>query len=368
MTKKTVKYLKNADGSILMMFVILFIFFLVIGVIAVDIGMAVVEKSKITTAADAGALAGVYEFLNKENITDEDLRSALEKQGKKFFYQNYFGDLEDFDWDTDLAQLEDRALRDFGIRLEFSEEDISLEEKFITLRPQRTRVSFFARVFGVDSFQSQGYARAQAGFLSGYTGIKPFGLPLRMNGDAENKYQPGETVTLKIGDDQKKNDSSDIIYQGPGAGNWQLLRSPSNENVRDLIVYGISDFEYTINYTTDQIEGELDTATGQKVGQIKQGIEELQAMCEVNCSQDCSVENHDPDCPLLAVVPIVDYGVIINGRSTVRVVGFATIYITGYDNSTKAITGTFVEYTPVANFKLSPYAPDYGTGGILLIE
>jgi hypothetical protein len=360
--------LKNQEGSILLMFVILFIFFLIVGVIAVDVGMAVVEKTKITIAADAAALAGVNGFLNRENLSDEALRMRIEKKAKEFFYKNYFSDLEDFDWDTDLEKLEEKALHDFGIRLEFSEEDISLKEKSITVRPERTTGSFFARVFEVDAINAQGYAKAQAGFLSAYQGVKPFGLPLRMDGSLENKYRPGETVTLKIGDDKKNNDPEDTLYQGPGPGNWQLLRSPSNNNLRDLIVDGITDFEYSINHETEEIEGELDTATGQKVGQIKQGIEALEALCEENCGQDCSVENYHPDCPLLAVVPIVDYSEDINGRSTLRVVGFATVYITGYIDSTKAITGTFVEYTPTSNFKLSPDAPDYGSGGIMLTE
>lgn len=357
---------KNHKGGVLFLFVILFLVFLGMGVLGVDVGLVIIEKAKISTAADAGALAGADVFLKRGGLSEEELKEKVKARSKEFFYQNYFED-DEIDFETELDELENRAKDEFGITLSIEDHDISLEEQTVTLRPQRTRRSFFAAIFDRNFLKAEGYAKAQAGYLSSYLGVKPFGLPLTNSLGEENLYRPGDSVMLKMSSKIQNNDSTDTLYQGPGPGNWQLLRSPGNENLRDLIVNGITDFSFEIDDETGDIEGELDTATGQKVGQIKDGILELEALCQEQCSKSCTPEDHDPDCPLLAVVPIVNYEEV-NGRSTVTVVGFATVFITGYDESSKSIMGTFVEYTPSEKFQISATAPDYGSGGILLVE
>lgn len=78
-------------------------------------------------------------------------------------------------------------------------------------------------------------------------------------------------------------------------------------------------------------------------------------------------ENFDPDSPRIWTIPIVEVW-MVNGRSEVRVVGFAQFFIENIQKkSGKAqITGRFIQRT--VNGTIGTTVTERGTYGIKLIE
>jgi hypothetical protein len=272
MLKKIRKNMKSTDGSILMMFWILFLFFLVVGVIVVDTGMVIAEKAKITTAADAAAIAGAYEFFEYSADADEkDIEEGVREKAEEIFYKNYGADAS-----TQVEIL------------------IHPEEKEIMVNSVRRMDNFFARIFYIPytDVKGQAYSRAKLEPVESYGEVIPFGLSYDTLIEREILDQHGN---LRMDTFNEK------VKWSLTAGNWGFLQPPNDQNVKDAIQNGM---KITIGDLLDEVF-EINSAPG-------------------NYSKD--IEDHALNRDLIA--PIVLFSDTPGKMTNLPVMGFMAIEIT----------------------------------------
>jgi hypothetical protein len=122
---------------------------------------------------------------------------------------------------------------------------------------------------------------------------------------------------------------------------------------RDLLVNGST--------TTFAVDDVLQTIFGNKVGPTSQGIQARLARCSY---EDCSLSN--PDSPRIILVPVYHRNVDYGKTNNVTIVGFASFYITDFQDNVKQITGQFLR--KIVTGPTRPGTVDDGTYGIKLIE
>jgi hypothetical protein len=144
-----------------------------------------------------------------------------------------------------------------------------------------------------------------------------------------------------------------VLQQGQlGAGNWDLLAlgGVGGANLRTNIANGYDSMVSVGDWVT--------TEPGKKVGPVDQGFQDrLDQAALVDPSGTYS--SHSVSDPRVLVLPVVDWE-HPNGRSSVQVMAFATVWLDSY--SSGQVTVNFISQV-IANSYGSPGAPYFGARG-----
>lgn len=283
--------------------------------LAVDIGNLAWNRRQLQNGVDAGALAGVQVLPDDRSDATEAAYTWAGKNGVPR---------------ADVTSVQ--------ISRTYAANDT------ITVTAQRNVAYAFAPVLravggqNVTSGRTTTTATAIAGSVVASPGVMPFGL-LDLNGpDPGFGYTFGQVVMIK-----------EVPGKGFGPGNYGFLAldGKGGANLRDVIAQGGSKTRYKVG-------DDVDTEPGQKTGPTEQGLNAWAASHGDSMSSSCSNWNgsHSYVDGKLAIPAKCQYRVILipvidhwpNGRHSVEILGFAQMYLAGYDESNgKAINAVFLD-------------------------
>lgn len=276
--------------------------------LVVDVGVVMYEKSNISNAVDAAALAGAQELIyNKDNAINV-VNQYLEANG----------------------------VDPLDVEVVLSDSDTKL-----SVTANKEVNYYFARILGFENGNVEVNCVAKCAPISGvYEGIRPFAIE-------QQTLDFGQTYTLKAGGGCGSN------------GNYGALALGGNGacNYKSNIINGYNGHLKVGDYVT--------TEPGNMSGPTSQGINALINQC--NHSPECDSEQYDIDCPRIITAIIVE-NLDVNGRASVKVSGFAKFFLEGVagqgNNST--VTGKFIK--TIITGDLSDTQTDFGLKGIKLIH
>ncbi len=239
---------------------------------------------------------------------------------------------------------------------------VAVNDLSISMSVQRTVPYFFARVLGLTT----GIVKASATavlppptYSVGAPGPGPAPLPAPCN-------TIGSCQLIPIGLDHNTVYSYDnpiTLNQGEvGPGNWDLLAlgGVGGNNLRGNIADGYSGLVTVGDWVT--------TEPGKKVGPVDQGFQD-RINTAASVDPNGTFSNHIGTNPRVFVLPVVDWE-HQNGRTTVQVDAFATLWLDSYCGETGAPNGckpgqVFVHFISqvVANSYGDASAPNFGGVG-----
>ena len=153
-----------------------------------------------------------------------------------------------------------------------------------------------------------------------------------------------------------------VLKEGGGGG--------SNGNYGALSLSGNGASSY-VNNIINGYDGHLrvgdyvETEPGNMSGPTVQGVNTLINRC--NHTPECTHDNYSSNCPRIITVIMVDT-LNVNGRSNVRIAGFARFYleaVAGHGNQS-IVTGRFIK--TVMSGELGDIEDDFGLKGVKLIR
>lgn len=299
--------MKSEKGTAIVIFALGMTVVLGFCALVIDIGIVMLEKSRISNAVDAAALAGAQELINNKSNAYDVVNSYLKMNG----VNPLNAEVVLLDSDTKVSVT--------------VKQDINYN---------------FARILGLDKANLKITSVAECAPISGVNkGIRPFAI----------EQQPldfGLTYTLKEGGGAGSNGNyGALALNGNGASNYKAnIINGFNGHLK------VGDFVYT--------------EPGNMSGPTSQGINALISQC--NHSPKCTFDKYDIDCPRIITVIMVD-SLAVNGRSSVQIVGFAKFFLEGVaGNGNKSIvTGKFIK--TIVTGELSETQTDYGLKGVRLI-
>ena len=303
------KKMKNERGAALAL-VVIFMSVLLAGMaLAIDVGMGVLEKSRMQRAADSAALAGASKL-------PENLAAAYSEA-------------------LDYCQRHGVAAGEVQVGLSMSYP--TRIQVLITRRIDHA----FARILGINQGTVAAKAQAETGVIGGMAGVIPIGVE-------EREFTYGDMYQLKR-----------------GAGTCEKEGTPGNcSNFGPLALggFGASVYEYNlINGYNGIIRANdwVTTETGDMVGPTRVGI---------NSRLDAGEGEAFPDFPVgtrrLVFLPIIE-SLDVGGRSEVLVVGFAAFYLEDF-GSKGEVYGRFVRYH--APGEIYTPAEDFNLRGVKLVN
>lgn len=301
-------YLNNKRGN--SSIILLFMIIVIIGLMTftVDAGLLYFEKGRLQNVVDSVALAAVSAYGEGET-------KMLEEAHK---YSNLNG----------------MAPEELTIA-------ISENRRRVTVTTEKNVSLFFARIFDRDSADVGAKAAAVTGPVVSVKGIRPFAV-------AEQEFIYGETYTLKHGGG------------GGTTGNYGAiaLGGTGASNYRNNLINGY-------NGHSIRIGDEIETETGNMDGATFDGMREL--LDSDFCEHGEDLSQIEVNCPRLIIIPVID-SFDIEGRSTVKVVGFTVFFL---DNAVKItgkteIKGRFIKR--VGEGKIDENGEGYGLFGTKLVE
>lgn len=275
--------------------------------LSVDVGTAAIGRARLSTALDAAALAGAQEFISNRDDIESIVRTYVEKN-------------------TD-------NLREINTTIDTA-------TKVVQVNGIKTQKSFFARILGVDMFNISVTAAAKIENISSLDGARPLAV-------VQQDFTYGELYTLKVGAGDGSTGNFGAIALG-GSGNT-TYRNNLLSGYNGIISVG------------DQIQ----TEPGNMAGTTETTINQLVHNC--THSPQCTYESYNRNCSRIIFLPVVDT-LNVNGRSYVKVLGFATFFlegITGHGGHAE-VKGRFITYN--MDGQTSSDINDYGTYGIRLIK
>jgi hypothetical protein len=237
---------------------------------------------------------------------------------------------------------------------------VAPDDLSISVKLQRTVPYFLARVLGLTSGVVATAATAAPQFppttlnAPAPSQVPPGGDNNGANGGSCSKV--GECGLIPIGLDSNTTymDGSQItLQQGQlGPGNWDLLAlgGVGGSNLRTNIANGYNSMLSINDWVT--------TEPGKKVGPVDQGFQDrLDAASTVDPNGTYS--SHTLNDPRVMILPVVDWQ-HPNGRSTVQVKAFASVWLDSY--SSGQVTVHFISQV-IANSFGSPGASYFGSRG-----
>lgn len=275
--------------------------------LAIDIGSAVADKSDLSAAVDAAALAGVQELISKSG--------------------------------NEINTINDYMSKNIGA-IKAVNAEISTENKTVTVTGIKTAKNYFLRVLGLSLGDISATATAKAENITSVNGTRPFAV-------VQQDFIYGEVYTLKEGGgDGMTGNYAAMALGGNGAsiyGNNLLNGYPGLISVGDKIL----------------------TETGNIAGITETNVNQLIRQC--SHTPQCTYNYYNPNCSRIVFIPVVNT-LEINGKKYVEVLGFATFFLEGTVNhgGQTDITGRFITYCMEG--ETSSEINDYGTYGIRLIK
>jgi len=310
--EKILKCLKNKNGNSAIIFLLTSTIFIGMLAFITDAGMMYLEKSRLQNAVDAIALAALQDYPNGE--------SAMLTEAYRY------------------AELNNVSPTDLVI-------NITDSNKTITVTTNKKVQMYFARIFNITDAVVQAKASAKIGAIVATDGIRPFAVE-------QQNFEFGKTYTLKKG------------AGGAYTGNYGALAlgGTGATNYRNNLQYGYNG-ELEIGDLI-AIGEDLDTEPGNMSGPTYEGVRYI--LNQDTCTSH-DLNKLQKDCPRLIVIPVID-SFDIPGRSTVKIMGFASFFLEEiiYDAGSTEIKGTFIK--TLGQGKIDQTATDYGMSGVKLVE
>lgn len=300
-------FIKNRKGSSVVTVALVFTIIVAFAALTVDIGLIVLEKSKLSSTVDAAALAGVQELIINPENTENVVKNYVLKNLDSVKQVNVFADNEN-------KTVEVKGLKDVK--------------------------SYFAGIFGENMQEVSAVAKAQIESIKSMTGVRPLAI-------VDQAFEYGKEYTLKEGaEDGTTGNYAAIALGGTGTSVYSdnLLNGYSGKiNVGDLI----------------------QTETGVIAKTTENNINELINRCDH--SPPCDYQYYHRNCSRIIFLPVVNT-LEVNGRKYVKVLGFATFFLEGtlYKGGHTDVVGRFIKYN--AEGETSSEVNNYGTYGIRLVK
>lgn len=263
---------------------------LFLGMLAVvaDLGMLFLEKSRLSNAVDAAALAGVQELPSNSSRAIVTAREYLERNVQ------------------DLTS---------------SQVTISNYDKEIRVKGKKTVHFALAPLLGITSWEIEASAGARTDVVSAVTGVVPLAV-VKQNFIFGNQY---------------------MLKYGPGQGQG----SYHHGNFGALGLGGNGAAVYLRNLA-EGYQGILRvgdwvlTEPGNMAGPTAQGVRARLDACE---HLSATYDNVPKGCERLVMVPVVE-SLEVNGRKEVKIVGFAAFFLesTSRRGNDSFIVGRFIRH------------------------
>jgi len=308
--------LKSEKGASSIIFALAFTFIIGMAAITIDIGQAMFEKSRLSTAVDSAALAGAQELISNSDNAVYMAESYIQKN---------------------LGAIKQVEVKVTG------------SEKTVEVKGVKTVNHFFARIFGIIEQDITAVAKARTGNIKSMSGVKPFA-------QFDQELIFGQQYTLKVSAGEGEVGNFNAISLG-GTGTSSFLENLKNGYPGKINIYHGDE--------KDIIWTEPGVTVPPKLDDL---INEMVSGC--NHSPPCTIDYYNPDCPRIITIPIVVLaGEALNGRSPLKVVGFATFFLEAckFKGQYTDVTGRFMKYNVQGEIS-GEFAEDYGTYGIQLIK
>lgn len=318
--KKILKRLiKQQDGNALVLVAIMMVVLIGFAAIAIDTGRLYFEKSNLQKDLDAAVLAGAQDLVISQSHA---VATAIEIAGKN------------------------------GIVL--TADDIETGDNFIEINKTTNKDLTFARVLGFDNSNVFALARAEIdGALIRREGVVPVGI-------LDTEYSDGIPYAMHF---QPGNSDNASI-----SGNFGFLdiEDPDNNNLKDAIMNG-ADMEIS---ESDEDVHEL-TKTGLSWGQVEAGFE-WRIQQDEDTPACNTYETATSSCYRTIFVPMVETYEEANGKTFVKITGFASFWIDAVtqDHGDKLVTGRFIDTITFGEFRELQDENDenYGVSKVRLVK
>jgi hypothetical protein len=302
------RHFKSQKGSAAIIIALSMTVLLGFTALAIDVGVITSEKSRISKAADAAALAGAQELIMNKSNAINIANQYLEKNGV----------------DPIDAQI---VVSDSDTKISVT---INKEVNY-----------YFAGILGFDKGIVETEAVAICAPVIGvYEGIRPFAIE-------QQTLDFNQTYTLK---------------EGAGSG--------SNGNYGGLALGGNGASTYVSNIVEGydgylRVGDFVDTEPGNMSGPTAQGINTLISHC--THVPECTHNHYSTNCPRIITVIMVET-LDVNGRAPVKIVGFAKFFLIGVEGHGREsiVTGKFLR--TVTTGELDETQTDFGLKGVKLIK
>lgn len=287
---------KKQDGAVAVIAAAAMISLIGITAFAFDLGRAYVETSKLQNALDSAALAAVNE-LPANSMADpkwNDPNNGVVAVAKEYALINGY---EDVIVEPLPDNYEVTGSKIIGVRVKAENYEV----------PYR-----FAGIFGTDSgfITRSAEARKQ---LYGLSGLIPVGIT------EEYTVSPGAIVELRFRKDNNGkgngNEDEEEDYSGWfGAIQLDGEQGGGAQEYEEDFIYG-SSVLVSVGDILIPKNGVMNTGTTVESYNIR-----------VAGHEECTFEEHEPDCPRLVMVPIIQ---IIENKNQIkfRVAGFASMFL-----------------------------------------
>jgi Flp pilus assembly protein TadG len=306
------KHLKNKRGTSAIIFLLTSTLFIGAVAFVTDAGLMYLEKGRLQNAVDAIALAAIQDYPKG--------KTAMLTQAYHY------------------AELNDISPDDLII-------EITNENKKITVVTSKNIQMFFARIFNITDANVQAKASAKIGTIVAADGIRPLAVE-------EQNFEFGKTYTLKKGAGEAYSGNyGALALGGTGATNY-----------RNNLQYGYhGEIEIGDMITIGE---DMSTEPGNMSGPTYEGVRYL--LNKDTCASH-DLTNLQKNCPRLIIIPVID-SFSIEGRSTVRIMGFASFFLeeTTYDGGKTEVKGKFIK--TLGQGEISDTATGFGMLGIKLVE
>lgn len=311
----------NEKGSVVVIVVLAIVVILGFSALAVDGGYLYLRHTQLQDIADSTALAAAMEMVETSGSETNKKKAAFDK-AVDYAIKNKLEIITqkpaDFEATVRYGNNETGLMK---IYLKTDKPDGVTEAK---VDIQIDAKLFLARVLGFNKTSVDVTAIAREGQATEQTGRL---MPLSFFWDS---YEINKLYDISFGPGEAKQ------------GNFGYLDFDSG-NLEDNLTYGYNG--------TLSIGQKIYSNPGADSGPVRTAIKSRVDKCLAeHTSPVCTFENvklNHPDCPRLVIIPIIK-GFLTDsekngGKMYVLINGFAEFFIVGYDDTTKILSGYFLE-------------------------
>lgn len=304
------KFTRDERGGALVLVSLAMLGLLGFGALVTDFGLYNLARQQLVNAVDAAALAGAAE-LSPAGSGDE---AAARRAAAEYAAENGAAP-ESVEIFVETGPAGNRVVR------------VSAEKK----------VDFtLARLLGFASGTVRAGASAAVAGITACRGVAPLLVP-------QQDFRFGERYTLKYGDPSSPGNFGALALGGRGACNY-----------KKNLIYG---------YGGEIAVGDMVTTEPGNMTGPTQGIDQRLA----RCTRNCTVDNFEPGCPKILIIPVYEPDGPLHGRSEVRVAGFAAFLVDRADSQKDEIHGYFI-CTTVPGQADFYQPPAYGLYAVRLLD
>ncbi|WP_028784983.1 TadE/TadG family type IV pilus assembly protein [Thalassobacillus devorans] len=307
-----VRYKEEESGNALILVALSMVMICGFVALVIDGGSLFFEKSKLQKSLDAAVLAGAQKLQTSQFQAEAVAIEVAQKN---------------------------------GITLNGS--DIETGNDYIQVTKSVTKNLSFATVLGIPSADVAALAKAKVGGkLQRREGIVPVGIE-------SEEFSTEAPYTMHFQPSNKENE--------PVSGNFGFLDIDTNNQstLRDGIQDGVE-----MKISEEMHEW---TNTGLKWGQVDQGFQHrINEDADEGRNYCSSYESADDSCERVVIVPIVESYEGSNGKTLVKIIGFASFWIQSVEQH--EVVGRFINTVTFGEFSDVDDESTYGISGVKLVQ